>query len=201
MVERAPRATRPHIPGYGVPKARKGMLGWDEVAAAFGRSPRYWIATTDEDGSPHVIQQWGAFIDGSLYFEGGSHTRWARNLAREPRVAVSVETEGLAIMVEGSVERLTPDAELAKAIIAAYRAKPYRYVPEVKNWEGGGLVAVRPLKVFAWKYESFNTTATRFTFESASAARQAAGPPDASTTAARPRARARNARGASARSR
>src|SRR5687767_7105178 len=179
MVERAPRATRPHIPGYGVPKARKGMLEWDEVAAAFGRSPRYWIATSDEDGAPHVIQQWGAFIDGSLYFEGGSHTRWARNLAREPRVAVSAETEGLAI-------------------IAAYRAKPYGYVPEVKNWEGDSLVAVRPLKVFAWKYESFNTTATRFTFEAAPAARQTARPPDASPTAARPRARARNARGATA---
>ena len=161
----APRATRPHIPGYGVPKARTGMLAWEEVAAAFGRAPRYWIATTSDDGAPHVIQQWGAFIERSLYFEGGPQTRWSRNLARDPRVAVSVEAEGLAIMVEGRVERLTPDAALASAIIAAYSAKPYGYVPETKNWEGDGLIAVRPRKVFAWRYESFNTTATRFAFE------------------------------------
>ncbi|HEX4743057.1 MAG TPA: pyridoxamine 5'-phosphate oxidase family protein [Candidatus Limnocylindria bacterium] len=183
-----PRAARPHIPGYGIPKTRRGMLPWEQVAAALARSPRYWIATTDSDGAPHVIQQWGAFIDGSLYFEGGSHTRWARNLARDPRVAASAEAEGLAIMVEGRVDRLTPDATLANAIIGAYREKPYGYVPEVKNWEGDGLVAVRPAKVFAWKVDSFNTTATRFTF----------GPP---VTASPPRARGRSARAASARPR
>jgi len=36
--------------------------------------------------------------------------------------------------------------------------------PEPKNWAGGGLVAVRPTRVFAWRFESFNTTATRFHF-------------------------------------
>lgn len=159
-----PRTTRPHIPGYGIAKARTGMLPWVEVAAAFAAAPRYWIATTDPDGAPHVIQQWGAFIDGSLYFEGGSHTRWARNLTRDPRVGVSVEAEGLAIMVEGRVERLTPGANLANAIIAAYQTKPYGYVPETKSWEGDGLTAVRPARIFAWKYESFNATATRFEF-------------------------------------
>ena len=111
-----------------------------------------------------MIQQWGAFIEGSLYFEGGSKTRWARNLAREPRVGVSVEALGFAIMVEGRVERLTPDASLANAIIASYATKPYGYTPDPKNWEGDGLVAVRPATVFAWKFESFNTTATRFAF-------------------------------------
>ena len=165
MAKSAPRATRPHIPGYGIPKARKGMLPWAEVGRAFAAAPRYWIATTDSDGAPHAIQQWGAFIDGSLYFEGGSHTRWARNLARDPRVAVSVETDGLAIMVEGQVERLTPDVTLAAAIIASYATKPYGYIPDPKNWDGDGLVAVRPATVFAWKFESFIATATRFAFE------------------------------------
>ena len=188
MTTSAPRATRPHIPGYGIPKARKGMLPWEQVAAALTRSPRYWIATTDADGAPHVIQQWGAFVDGSLYFEGGAHTRWSRNLTRDPRVAVSVEAEGLAMMVEGHVDRLTPDSTVAKAIIDAYREKPYGYVPDVKNWEGDGLVAVRPVKVFAWKFDSFNTTATRYAFEP-------------TVRAAPHRARGGSARAASARSR
>lgn len=140
------------------------MLRWGAVASAFATAPRYWIATTDDGGAPHLIQQWGAFIDGSLYFEGGSHTRWARNLARDPRAAVSVEADGLAIMVEGRVEKLTPNAALAEAIIESYASKPYDYTPEPKNWAGGGLVAVRPTRVFAWRFESFNTTATRFHF-------------------------------------
>jgi len=67
-------------------------------------------------------------------------------------------------MVEGHVERLSPDAALANAIIGAYATKPYGYTPETKNWEGDGLVAVRPATVFAWKFDTFNATATRFTF-------------------------------------
>ena len=164
MAKDAPQAARPHIPGYGIPDVTEGMLSWAEVRGAFTTAPRYWIATTDRDGAPHLIQQWGAFIDACLYFEGGSETRWARNLAREPRIGVSVEADGLAIMLEGRVERLTPDTALADAIIASYRTKPYGYIPDPKNWDGDGLVAVRPARVFAWRYENFTTTATRFAF-------------------------------------
>lgn len=164
MAKDPPRATRPHIPGYGIPHAPEGMLPWGEVERALGRAPRYWIATTDDAGAPHVIQQWGAFIDGSLYFEGGSDTRWARNLARDPRIAASVEAEGLAIMIEGRVEWLTPHPTLANAIIASYATKPYGYTPDPKHWVGDRLVAIRPVKAFAWRFEDFNTTATRFRF-------------------------------------
>ena len=152
--------------GYGVPKTRKGMLEWPEVARAFASAPRYWIATTDADGAPHVIQQWGAWVDGSLYFEGGPTTRWATNLRRDPRLAASVEVEDLAIMLNGRVEDLAaPGADLAAKIIAAYAAKPYGYTPTPDNWRDGGLIAVRPTRVFAWRYEAFNTTATRFSFD------------------------------------
>jgi hypothetical protein len=147
------------------------MLSWQEVSQAFGSSPRYWIATTDADGAPHVVQQWGAWVEDRLFFEGGSTTRWARNLARDPRVAVSAETGRFAIMIEGHAENLSsPDEELARAIIRAYAAKPYGYEPDPVNWKDGGLIAVRPRKAFAWRYDDFPSTATRFTFSPASAA-------------------------------
>lgn len=34
---------------------------------------------------------------------GGSQTRWAKNLRRDPRVAVAIERGGLAIMIKGEV--------------------------------------------------------------------------------------------------
>jgi hypothetical protein len=141
------------------------MLEWTEVERAFAGAPRYWIATTNTDGSPHAIQQWGAFMAGTLYFEGGKHTLWARNLARDPRLAVTTEAAGLAVMLEGRVEWLTPDAGLAQRIIAAYAAKRYGYTPQPANWEGDGLVAARATTVFAWRFDSFNETATRFRFD------------------------------------
>jgi hypothetical protein len=146
------------------------MLSWREVSEAFASAPRYWIATTDEDGAPHVIQQWGAWVDGSLYFEGGPQTRWARNLARDPRLVVTSENGGFAIMVEGHAENLSsPDERLARAIIREYAAKPYGYKPDPANWSAGGLIALRPKRAFAWRYEDFTVTATRFAFAARSA--------------------------------
>lgn len=145
------------------------MLSWQEVSQAFGSSPRYWIATTDADGAPHVIQQWGAWVEDRLFFEGGSTTRWARNLARDARVAVTAEIANFAIMIEGDAENLSsPDEALAGAIIRAYAAKPYGYSPDPVNWKDGGLIAVRPRKAFAWRYDDFPSTATRFMFSSVS---------------------------------
>ena len=152
--------------GYGIPSTRDGMLSWVQVARAFASAPRYWIATTNADGAPHVIQQWGAWVDGALYFEGGTQTRWARNLRRDARLVATAERAGLAIMVEGQAERLAaPTLPLARRIIAAYGAKPYGYKPRRENWRAGGLIALRPRRVFAWRYKAFNTTATRFAFD------------------------------------
>ena len=161
-----PRVDRPHIPHYGIPERAEGMLGWGAVERAIGSAPRYWIATTGGDGAPHVIQQWGVWVAGALYFEGGLHTRWARNLQRDPRAAVTVERRSYAVMIEGLAEHVrAPATSLARAIIAAYRGKPYGYVPAAKNWTAGGLWAVRPRRVFAWRYAAFMITATRFRFE------------------------------------
>jgi len=153
------------VKGYGISPERTGMLRWLTVEGAIRTAPRYWIATTDADGAPHVIQQWGAWVDGRLYWEGGRTTRWAKNLARDPRAAVTVERAGLAIMLEGPVTFAKPDPALARQIVAGYRAKPYLgYVPSPKNWSRSGLPALAPAKIFAWKYMDFVSSATRFTF-------------------------------------
>lgn len=164
-VQKAPPADRPHIPNYGIPRSSKGMLPWSRVERALRDAPRYWIATTDDDGRPHLIQQWGAFVGGRYYLEGGRHTRWARNLARDGRVAVSVERGTLSIMLEGRARAVRPKAALAREIIDSYAAKPYEYTPVTKNWTGAGaLWEVSPERIFAWSYKSFTTTATRFHF-------------------------------------
>ena len=64
MPDRGPRVGRPFIAGYGIPTARAGLLRWLTVARALHGAPRYWIATTDADGAPHVVQQWGAWVEG-----------------------------------------------------------------------------------------------------------------------------------------
>lgn len=165
---RSPRVTRPAIPaGYGVREDLKGALRWIGVRRVLEGTLRYWIATSCPGGGPHLIQQWGGWMDDTLYFGGSGMTKWSRNLRREPRVAVSVERTGYAIMVEGRAELLATVApEVAAALVATFKNK-YGQTTTAEDWSKGELWAVRAQKVFAWKFASLGTTATRFLFDHA----------------------------------
>src|SRR4051812_24298659 len=49
-----------------------------------------WLATINDDGSPHVTGVGALWADGALWFETGGETRKGRNVARDPRCALSV---------------------------------------------------------------------------------------------------------------
>ncbi len=48
------------------------------------------LATTLRDGSPHTVPIWAGVEDGRIVFFTQESSQKARNLARDPRVAVSV---------------------------------------------------------------------------------------------------------------
>lgn len=60
---RAPRRDRPHLPTGYITSAAKGMQSWTAVDALLRDALYFWISTTDADGRPHLIQQWGVWID------------------------------------------------------------------------------------------------------------------------------------------
>ena len=72
-----------------------------------------WLATVNQDGSPHVTGIGATWVDGSLYFETGEATRKGRNLARDPRCTLSVATHDFDLVVEGRVTRVTEPAIVA----------------------------------------------------------------------------------------
>lgn len=82
------RAERPYVPEYGIPKSEKGTLPWTHVTDRLERARQYWIVTADGSGRPHSVPTWGVWLVDTLYFGGGPHTRWSRNLASNPQVAV-----------------------------------------------------------------------------------------------------------------
>lgn len=153
--------------GYGVPKGATGMVPWSKTRAVLERARSHWLVTIDPDGKPHLVGQWGAWIDERWYFEGGADTKWARNVTREPRIAMGVERDTFAVMVEGRAARLpTVARSLSERITKQYRAKygrVYKYRPEPEQWDNGGYVLV-PTKVFAWDVRGFPRTVTRYRF-------------------------------------
>src|SRR5207302_145718 len=120
-----PRATRPRMPkGYAVPKTERGMLPWTVTRKILEGARSYWLVTIDPDGKPHLVGQWGAWIDERWYFEGGEDTKWARNVGREPRIAMGAESGTTAVMIEGRAARVpSVDRPTAERITKQYGAK------------------------------------------------------------------------------
>lgn len=150
-----PQASRPHIPGYGIPTTIKGILPWSHVGERMERSRNYWVGTVRPDGRPHVVPVWGVWLDGTLYFGGGPDTLWSRNLAATPQVAVHLESGDDVVILEGTVERITDPAHpLVSRIDDAYEAK-YHMRHGTPFW------VLRPQVAFAWSKFPDNTTRWR----------------------------------------
>lgn len=72
-----------------------------------------WLTTLNPDGSPHVTGVGALWVDGAFWFETGPRTRKARNVARDPRCAMSLATEGFDLIVEGDAQRITDPPTVA----------------------------------------------------------------------------------------
>jgi hypothetical protein len=60
-----------------------------------------WLTTINLDGSPHLTGVGALWADEAFWFETGGQTRKARNLARDPRCALSVATQDFDLVVDG----------------------------------------------------------------------------------------------------
>ncbi len=151
-----PKASRPHVPGYGIPKTAKGMLPWSHADERLARSLHYWVATTCPDGRPHSVPVWGVWVEGAVCFGGGPDTRWARNLKANPQVAVHLEKGDDVVILEGEVDRVEkPEDPLVASVQEAYQKK-YKMPHPPPFW------VLRPTKAFAWHKDL--RSATRFQF-------------------------------------
>jgi nitroimidazol reductase NimA-like FMN-containing flavoprotein (pyridoxamine 5'-phosphate oxidase superfamily) len=99
---KVPKASRPYMPGYGVPKSAKGMLPWKWAETRLARSHSYWLITTRPDGRPHAMPLWGVWVDSAFYFSTGRQTRKAQNLTSNPNCVVLNEDPEEAVIVEGT---------------------------------------------------------------------------------------------------
>lgn len=160
-----PTASRPHIPGYGLPKSSKGLLPWSHVTQRMAEARHYWICTVSPDGCPHATPVDGLWLDDRLYFGGSPQTKRNRNLAANPAVCVHLESGSDVVILHGDAHELRrPDRSLA-IVMADTSVKKYGYGMKPEEYERAvGVYVFRPRVVFAWK--QFPTDATRWHLES-----------------------------------
>jgi pyridoxine/pyridoxamine 5'-phosphate oxidase len=147
------------MPGYGVPKGRKGILPWSWAEQRLKKSHNYWITTVRPDGSPHTMVIWGLWIDGAFYFSTGQESRKAKNLARNPKCIVCTEDSSEAVVVEGEARRVHDSPDLK--FFARYEKK---YDWDMSEMQKEPIYAVRPRVAFGLYEKKFQNAATRWNF-------------------------------------
>ena len=161
-----PKASRPHMPGYGLPKGNKGLLPWEWADDRLKKSHNYWITTVKPDGSPHTMVVWGLWLDGQFLFSTGRRSRKARNLAENHCCVVCTEKANEAVILEGVAEEVA-DVALRRKFLALYQRK---YAWDMSSFEKDILslkepiYAVRPAVAFGLDEKTFFSAATRWRF-------------------------------------
>ena len=74
-----------------------------------------WLATVNEDGSPHVTAVGALWLDGTFWFQTGASTRKGRNVTRDPRCSVAVSVRDADVVLEGEAVRVTDPSAVARA--------------------------------------------------------------------------------------
>ena len=162
-----PKTTRPHMPGYGLPKSKKGLLAWKWADDRLKKSRQYWIATTRPDGRPHVMVVWALWLDGALYFATGSTSRKARNLAKNPHCTMCTDNAAEAVILEGEIEA-EKDVARIREFLKIYEKK-YKFdmsgmahdMLKLKE----PVLFLRPKTAFGMAEKAFSKSATRWIFD------------------------------------
>src|SRR5215213_6163509 len=74
-----------------------------------------WLATLNEDGSPHVTAVGALWLDGTFWFQTGARTRKSRNVARDPRCSIAMSILDADVVIEGEAVQVNDREAVARA--------------------------------------------------------------------------------------
>ena len=98
------------------------LITWAEASRRLAEAHWYWLATVRPDGRPHVVPVLAVWLDGALHFSTGPASRKGRNLARDTRCVIAVDSDVLHLVVEGEAAKVSDRARLQR-VSEAYASK------------------------------------------------------------------------------
>ncbi|MEV4252234.1 pyridoxamine 5'-phosphate oxidase family protein [Spirillospora sp. NPDC049652] len=104
----------------------EAKLPWSRVAEGLAAGlplpeTPVFLGTVGPDGRPHSAGIGVAESEGRLYFTSGPGTRKSQRLAANPACTLSARLPGVDLVLEGTAERTTDAAEIAR-VAAVYAA-------------------------------------------------------------------------------
>lgn len=152
------------MPSYGVmPNQTEAMLTWVWVDAQMRGARNFWLCTTSSDGKPHAVPIWGVWVENSFYFSTGNSSVKARNIRRDNRVVLHLESGDETLIFEGTLDEADGSVSLQDEIARAYVAK-YDLNPDVEDLDAIQY-RLQPTKVMAWLEKDYPATATYWLFD------------------------------------
>jgi hypothetical protein len=163
-----PRASRPHMPGYGVvgPDEGSGLLPWSWAEARLAASRHYWVTTLWPDGRPHTMPVWGIWdIDhGDFWFTSSVQSRKARNISADPRCTVAIDDAVDPVVMEGAGGVVTDIVAITRVIELVNTKYSTQYSVDFLDPAVAATVRVQPHSVFGLLQQDFGGSPTRWTF-------------------------------------
>jgi len=144
---------------------RDDALSWPEVAARLEAARNYWLCTTTPSGTPHAAPVWGVVIGQVLYLYSERRTVKARNLAKDPRVVVHLESGEDVVIVRGTAQDLGTPAQVpdvVAALSAKYTGRDDRqYLPDADP-HFDVVYAISPQSAMMWRLADYETSQRRW---------------------------------------
>ncbi len=114
------------------------------------------LSTLKRDGSPQVTPVWYAYRDGKFVVSTAGFTAKARNVRRDPRVSVSINSPGepfAYVLVHGRAKVTTDDMEATVTSIAVrYQGDEVgkAFAQEILKSSDNVLIEITPDKLITW---------------------------------------------------
>lgn len=113
------------------------------------------VSTASPSGVPHAMPIWYAWRDGKVLFHTGPGSKKMRNLRKNPRVSVVVDSKVApykVVVIEGTARELPEDRELSRQVAIHYLGEKLGARYSEQSTGGSTLVVVEPTKFISWDY-------------------------------------------------
>jgi nitroimidazol reductase NimA-like FMN-containing flavoprotein (pyridoxamine 5'-phosphate oxidase superfamily) len=141
-------------------------IAWPTARDLVERAGLFWVSSVRDDGRPHVTPVVAVWMDGALYFGSGPQEQKSRNLAANPRCAVTTGrnawNEGVDIVLHGDADIVRDLAQLqqvADAFFAKYGSDWAFEVADDGTFRGPSLVyRLKPTQAYGFGKSPFSQT-------------------------------------------
>jgi hypothetical protein len=139
---------------------------WSEVISRLGVAKVYWVHTTNPTGAPDASPVWAVTLDEVWYFYSQRSSVKARNLLRDTRVVVHLESGADVVIVHGRVRDVGDPAEHPRVVEAfdhKYHQPDERPFLPSSDPAFDVLYALQPHRVLMWSLPDTEASTRRWT--------------------------------------